>query len=66
MEMPYTDDQEVKAKKKHEFEVDGVKFAGWCRECGCPVQKGEEKYFINVDGLGNVQADCSHRRCNRY
>lgn len=64
IEMPYTQDQEDKAIEKLKFSVDGVEFAGWCRECNKPVQRGTEKYDVTMSN-GVCVADCFHIRCDR-
>ena len=64
LEMPYTAEEEQKAINKLQFTMKGIEFAGWCRTCGKPVIKGQEKYEVNRT-VNGVVADCFHRRCDR-
>ena len=63
LELDYTQEQEDEAKRKLETKINGVIYAGWCRDCNTLIVKGQEAYLKNVDGLGKLQVDVFHKHC---
>ena len=64
LEMSYTQEEEDKAISKLGFVIEAVQYAGYCRTCGKPVLKGQEKYEVNRT-INGMMADCFHTRCDR-
>lgn len=52
-------------KLKLEMVIDGVEYAGVCRECGLYIKKRYGYYhLVNQDGLGNIAVDVYHKYCH--
>lgn len=64
IEMPYTQEQEDKAKAAITFVHEGVKYSGWCTECRRPVRAEQGEWIdVDCDGLGHVSARVRHKHC---
>lgn len=63
VEQNYTEEEEYLKKRNMSFTVDGVEYAGYCRQCGLAVREDEADYQFNTNAYGTLSLDIHHRRC---
>jgi len=65
IELPYTQEQEDRAKSDKAFTINNVNFSGYCMKCSHPVLAIDSSILVNMDGLGNVSAEVFHNHCSQ-
>ena len=62
--LPYSIVEEEEIITKHEIEIEGRTYSGWCGKCNRLVPKEQAEIFINRDGVGHLTFDVFHKSCS--